>query len=337
MIRVVLSQEDRKSVEALLDDLSTLYGSAEDPEFLAEAPVLAHELPRAVRRALNEFRLKEPASALCVISGYPLDDSRIGPTPSHWKERQRHVIPLREEFLLVLLAFLLGDPIAWATQQDGALVHDIAPIKEHQGEQLGSGSTEELNWHTEDAFHSFRGDYLGMMCMRNRDRVPTTIAALDVAELDARTLEVLFQPHFTIRPDNSHLRKNRVDPEQDQLGVAHDRIEEMRTSPEKVAVLFGSPAAPYSRLDPYFMDEPEDPEAREALNRLIRLVDGLIQDLPLEAGDICFIDNFKAVHGRRPFKARFDGTDRWLKRVNITRDLRRSRAARTSAESRLLM
>jgi enduracididine beta-hydroxylase len=337
MMRVALSPEDRKRVEALLDDLSTLHGSAEDPGFLAEAPVLAHEFPPVLRRALNEFRLKEPASALCIISGYPLDDARIGPTPSHWKERQRHVVPLREEMFLVLLSFLLGDPIAWATQQDGALVHDIAPIQGHEAEQLGSGSAEELTWHTEDAFHSFRGDYLGMMCMRNRDQVPTTIATLDVVELDARTLEVLFQPHFTIRPDNSHLRKNRVDPEQDQLGAAHDRIEEMSTRPEKVAVLFGSPDTPYCRLDPYFMDEPEDPEAREALNRLVRLIDGRIQDVSLEAGEICFIDNFKAVHGRRPFKARFDGTDRWLKRVNITRDLRRSRAARSSAESRLLM
>ena len=86
--------------------------------------------------------------------------------------------------LLVLLGSLLGDLIAWSTQQDGAVVHDIAPIKTHEHDQLGSGSAEELTWHTEDAFHPCRGDYLGMMCLRNPDRVPTTFAALDVSALD---------------------------------------------------------------------------------------------------------------------------------------------------------
>jgi Fe(II)/alpha-ketoglutarate-dependent arginine beta-hydroxylase len=333
-MRVALTPEDKTRIGALLDDLAARYPSAEAPAFLSEAPVLSHELPLAVRRALLEFRLKEP-SPLCIISGYPLDDARIGPTPAHWKERQRHVVPLREEMLLVLLSFLLGDPIAWATQQDGALVHDIAPIPGHEKEQLGSSSAEELTWHTEDAFHPLRGDYLGMMCMRNHERVPTTLAAVDIAELDAPTLKVLFQPHFTIRPDNSHLRKNRGDAAPSE--AAHDRIEEMNTRPEKIPVLFGSPDAPYCRLDPYFMDEPEDPEARAALDRLVALINRHLQNVTLEAGDVCFIDNFKAVHGRRPFKARFDGTDRWLKRVNITRDLRRSRAFRAAADSRLLL
>jgi alpha-ketoglutarate-dependent taurine dioxygenase len=59
-------------------------------------------------------------------------------------------------------------------------------------------------------------------------------------------------------------------------------------------------------------------------------------DLVLEAGQVIFIDNFKAVHGRRPFKAHYDGTDRWLKRVNLTRDLRKSRELRETADSRVV-
>lgn len=98
-----------------------------------------------------------------------------------------------------------------------------------------------------------------------------------------------------------------------------------------------APDAPYCRLDPYFMDPPEDPAAREALDRLIRLINSHLEEVVLEPGEFCFIDNFKAVHGRRPFKARYDGQDRWLKRVNITRDLRRSRGSRPSSESRLLL
>jgi Fe(II)/alpha-ketoglutarate-dependent arginine beta-hydroxylase len=335
-MRITLDPTELGQTLELLDHTSARFQSAEQPEFLAEATVLAHELPRRVREALNKFRVFEPPSAICVISGYPIDEERVGPTPSHWKERHHCCKPVREEMLLALLGSLLGDVIAWATQQDGAVVHDIVPIQGHEKEQLGSGSEEELTWHTEDAFHPFRGDYLGMMCLRNPDRVPTTFAPVDVSGLDAMTLDLLFQPHYTIRPDHSHLHKNRVSPADETLEAAHERIEEMVTRPEKIPVLFGSPDSPYCRLDPYFMDPPENPSAREALDRLIQLVNSRIENLMLEAGEMCFIDNFKAVHGRRPFKARFDGRDRWLKRINITRDLRRSRSARSAPEARAL-
>lgn len=60
----------------------------------------------------------------------------------------------------------------------------------------------------------------------------------------------------------------------------------------------------------------------------------LIANALLSPGDE--IDNFRAVHGRKPFKARYDGKDRWLKRINIARDLRKSRPVRSAAESRII-
>ncbi len=337
-MRLTLSQEEARQVVGLATDLAARYGSSEDPEFVANASVHAHDLPIRLRLALNQFRLFEPQTAILRVAGYPISDEEIGLTPSHWKERQKHCIPVKEEIVLMLMGALLGDAIAWATQQDGALVHDIAPIKAHEKEQLGSGSAQELTWHTEDAFHPFRGDYLAMMCLRNPDRVPTTFAGLEVSGLDDETLDLLFEPHFTIRPDESHLVKNRIDPITGQaLTDAHSRIDEMNTRPAPISVLFGSRETPYCRLDPYFMDPPENPAAKEALDRLIDHMDSRLEDVTLEAGEVCFIDNFMAVHGRRPYKARFDGTDRWLKRLNITRNLRLSREARPASESRLLM
>jgi hypothetical protein len=43
------------------------------------------------------------------------------------------------------------------------------------------------------------------------------------------------------------------------------------------------------------------------------------------------------VHGRKPFRARFDGADRWLKRLNVARDLRKSRAVRQHADARTIV
>jgi hypothetical protein len=51
---------------------------------------------------------------------------------------------------------------------------------------------------------------------------------------------------------------------------------------------------------------------------------------------VLFVDNYRAVHGRRPFTARYDGTDRWLKRIGVSRDLRRSRDAGATGAARVI-
>ena len=340
MSRIVLTEPEVADVQALLAEVVARHRSPEDPEFLAEADVIAHDLPRRVRSALRRFRLFEPREAILTVSGYPVDQARVGPTPRHWRERDPANDTAPEEILLVLMGSLLGDPIAWSTQQDGRVVHDIFPIRGHEKEQLGSGSEELLTWHVEDAFHPYRGDYLGMMCLRNPDRVPTTFAPLARVRLGEEQLRVLASPFFTIRPDESHLPRNRGSgaggEDAEVRERAYRKIERMATDPERVPVLFGDPRAPYLRLDPYFMDPVEDPAAQATLDELIRGIDGALEDQVLEAGDFCFIDNFQAVHGRKPFSARYDGTDRWLKRINVVRDLRKSRDARRSSESRVL-
>jgi alpha-ketoglutarate-dependent taurine dioxygenase len=80
----------------------------------------------------------------------------------------------------------------------------------------------------------------------------------------------------------------------------------------------------------------DDVEASEALARFERIVDQKIGGVALQPGDIIFLDNFKVVHGRKPFKAYFNGKDRWLKRLNITRDLRKSRDSRIKPENRII-
>jgi Fe(II)/alpha-ketoglutarate-dependent arginine beta-hydroxylase len=343
MSRLVLTGDEVASIRSLLRELATRFRTPEDAQFLKEADVYAHELPRRVRAAFREFRLTEPKDALLAVSGYPVDQDKIGRTPRHWRDRDPSNDTTEEEMLLVLFGSLLGDVIGWSTQQDGRIVHDIFPIQGHEHEQLGSGSEELLTWHTEDAFHPYRGDYLGLMCLRNPDGVPTTFASLSRVDLTPEQARLLSEPHFTIRPDESHLAKNRGQsngrsPEEEALlQRAYAKIDQMWNAPEKIPVFSGGAESPYIRLDPYFMDPVRDNgEAQAALDELIRQVDEAIEDHALAPGDFIFVDNYKAVHGRKPFKARFDGTDRWLKRVNITRDLRKSREGRLTPDSRVI-
>lgn len=335
MSRLILQSDEIESIQGLLAEIVVGLSTVEDESFQANAPVYAQELPRRVRKQLYDFKLREPADAHLVISGYPVDQEKVGTTPGHWNQPGVSSV-LSEEALLVLFGSLLGDCLGWSTQQNGRVVHDILPIRGHENEQLGSGCEQPLWWHTEDAFHPYRGDYLGLMCLRNPDAVATTFAHFADLPLSDEEIDLLFEPHYTIRPDESHLLKNRPNPEGAPI-ESYELIERMNTRPEKIAVLSGDRRSPYVRIDPYFMDPVEDnAQAQAALDALIRVVDGRIEDVVLGAGDFCFIDNFKAVHGRKPFKARYDGQDRWLKRINITRDLRKSRTARHEPESRII-
>jgi Fe(II)/alpha-ketoglutarate-dependent arginine beta-hydroxylase len=340
-LRYTLDRSEVDAINSVAKRAASEHGSPEDSRFLNNAQLYAHELPRPVRAFLSDFRLSEPKNGYCVISGYPVDEAKIGPTPSHWKERREPLTTVEEEMLLILFGSLLGDVIAWSTQQSGFIVHNIMPIKADEDEQLGTGSKQLLSWHNEDAFHPFRGDYIGMMCLRNPDQVATTIACVDKVDLSNEQKALLFENHYMIHPDESHLKKNRGtvaanSPQEEKIEASYQGIEKMRTEAQKVAVLFGGIDSPYLRVDPYFMPRVEHQGAQEALDELIAAVDASIEEVVLQPGDYLFVDNFRAVHGRKPFNARYDGVDRWLTRINIARDLRKSRSARKSCTSRVI-
>ncbi len=315
MHRLELTDEEVAALLPLVKEVASRHGSVEEADFLDSASTYAQEFPRRIRAFLNAFRLTEP-SGVCVISGYPVDDFRIGKTPAHWRKGPGGSSTTEEEIFLNLCGALLGDAIAWAHQRDGIICQDLVPIEGHENEMIGSGSELDLVWHTEDARYPYRGDYIGLMCLRNPDAVPTTFASIDEVLLAPDQIEVLFETRFVFRPDPSH----PTDGER-----------------EKAPVLFGDPGSPYVRFDPYSMDRPETEEAGSAMDYLTRAIDENLTGVALLPGECLFIDNYKAVHGRSSFKARFDGTDRWLKRINIARDLRKSRGVRSAPASRMIL
>jgi Fe(II)/alpha-ketoglutarate-dependent arginine beta-hydroxylase len=342
MNTISLTAEEVGHLKALLAEMTARYSSVDDPAFLQEAALIAHELPRRIRVFLHNFKQLELLPGACMIRSYPIDDKRIGPTPDHWASRPNISQTLEEEMLFVLFGSLLGDVIGWASQQNGYVIHDVLPIKTDEDEQISTGSNQEIWWHNEDAFHPYRGDYVSLMCLRNPYNTPTTYASMDTIKLSPCHLKTLFEPRFIIRPDDSHSEQRGADvePASDDLSevrtTAYQHIHEMHVHPEKLALLSGDMKSPYIRIDPYFMNPPDDDEAQSALNALIKAVDAALSEVILQPGDFLFIDNFKTVHGRKAFSARYDGTDRWLKRMNVTRDLRKSRSARASVSSRII-
>lgn len=304
-----LSPGENASIMRLLE------GPAGQPLSGARARSLTRRLPERLLDFLYEFQLIEPAGGI-LVRGFTINDAEIGPTPTQWRNAISRTSTIVYERYLLLLASALGEVFAFQALQDGRLIQDLLPIPGEEDEKNGNSSRSLLDLHTEDAFHPNRCDYLGLLCLRNVDLIPTSYAEFTPSAVPPEVLEVLFQPRFIIKPDATHCLPDKSEP---------------------TALLWGARARPYLRVDDSYTDPlPGDPTAGEALSALMAALAATERAITLRPGEVVFIDNHLAVHGRRPFKARYDGTDRWLKRVSVTRDLRRSRALRDTSDSRLL-
>jgi Fe(II)/alpha-ketoglutarate-dependent arginine beta-hydroxylase len=255
-----------------------------------------------------------------VVRGGPVGD--VGPTPLRWQDAAAAGTARREEAYLALLGAVLGDLFAFRALQGGRLVQDLLPTPGQEQTKSGNSSASTLDLHTEDAFHPYRCDYLGLLCLRNDDRIPTGYAELRADLLPEPHRRVLAEPRFVVRPDDTHLVGG---------GTPAWLVD------ERVPLLFGGPDTPYLRFDDFFAEPlPGDRDAAAAIAALAAALGAAEQDALLSPGDVLFVDNYRAVHGRRPFAARYDGTDRWLKRISVSRDLRRSREARSGVGSRVV-
>ncbi|MEU9662928.1 arginine beta-hydroxylase, Fe(II)/alpha-ketoglutarate-dependent [Streptomyces chartreusis] len=341
MHHLTLTPEDNATLSPVLAELAKSYDTIEDPELILRAPVFARQLPVHVLEFLEEFRIGEP-SALCLISGLDVDEAELGATPEHWRDSQYGSPAFVQELFFLLCGSALGDVFGWSTQQDGRIMHDVLPIKGHEHYELGSNSLQHLSWHTEDAFHPCRGDYVALMCLKNPDAVETVVC--DAADLDWSQVDVeaLFEAEFTQMPDNSHQPENTAESTGDAVvdrlrARSFALIQSWNERPVKRPVLSGDRENPYMALDPYHMQtEGWSERSLRAFEGLCAQIESEMRGVSLRPGDVVFIDNFRAVHGRKSFRARYDGSDRWLKRLNITRNLRGSRAWRPAPHDRII-
>ncbi|SEG84469.1 arginine beta-hydroxylase, Fe(II)/alpha-ketoglutarate-dependent [Actinacidiphila yanglinensis] len=341
VLRMRVTPQEASRIRALIEEL----GAADTPpeERLTEFAVRAHDLPVRLRKLLTGFRLASDAPAAGILlSGLPVDEDALGPTPTEATAESSTEESARASTLLLLLASLLGEPFSFATQQRGKLMLDVFPVCGHEDTQLGSSSQTELEWHTEDAFHPHRADWIMLLGLRNPDRAPTMFAPVQDLELGEDVRDLLFEERYVILPDESHTvafnQATTGTGSGDHVSAAFDRIADMSTRPQRIAVLSGDRRFPFLRIDPAFMpEELGDPDAERALSLIGSEIHRTMQEIALGSGDLLVIDNKRAVHGRRPFTARFDGTDRWLRRINISADLRACADRRHGPNSRVLV
>ncbi|MFJ9690893.1 TauD/TfdA family dioxygenase [Kitasatospora sp. NPDC101183] len=287
-------------------ELLALHGSPASPALLADLPARCARLSEPLHLRLRPV---DTADGLFVLRGLDVDDARLGPTPGHWSKAGDS--GELWDVVLLLVSTLMGTPIAWEGQQDGRFVHNIVPSPGHEAEQTGASSSVLLTPHTEDAFHPGRAHLLLLCCMRNHDRIATTAASVRKADLPEADVEQLTRPVAPILPDD-----------------AYEQARQFGGRPDPVPTLFSTAEGLTMRYDPAYTPLEEADEAwRAAYGRLGEELARVSVAVALEPGDVLVVDNDLVVHGRVPFRARYDGTDRWLKRASARVEGRPTRPA----------
>lgn len=306
---VTLTRAERDEVELLAADLTDLPPrQVDDDGWLAAAREMSAQLPLRLRQTLRRFAQDAGSAGVLLLRNLPVRPEELPDTPSVRGSVQRAAtVPAGA---LLLIAHQLGEIIAFAEEKSGAMVQDVVPVPGMESFQGNAGSTT-LNMHVENAFHPYRPDYVGLLCLRN-DHDNT--AGLQVASIrralplvSDRVREILFQPRFvTEAPASFGLL--------DQRPVPH-------------GILGGAVDDPDIKID-LTSTIPQDDGARDAMAELGRALAEVCQTLILEPGDLAMTDNRLALHGRTEFRPRYDGRDRWLQRVFVNLDYRRSRQLR---------
>lgn len=203
-----------------------------------------------------------------------------------------------------LIAFgkSFGTPISYAQEQAGRLIQNMVPVHKTESAQISTSSKSELYLHTETAFHPYKPSHVLLLCMRGDSSAATTFALVDeiIEKLSHYEIEQLQIPQFSTSLDESFRSKGESD-----FNMTTSILRKIEHSDS------------WEMTFDWQLMKGLNSEASKILESMRKAVSSSVRDIVLEDRDLLVIDNKKVVHGRKSFQARYDGTDRWLKRLLV--------------------
>ncbi len=303
-----------KDINKIVDEIIKANPDLKTNAILAQIKCYSDELPRYIREYIYEYKLKSKIKVL--VFNLSLEQYSFGSTPTKIAESFEKETISKIEILHCLISSVLGEIFTWSSIQNGNIINEVFPIKENMDKPISSGSNNVFDLHTEDAFHPFMGEYLSLFCLKNFNNAATILSSFDISEMSEKVIDILFEKRFLIGPN-----------------IAHN----VNTQNEKFSILFGNRKFPFLRINLNNIKVlKNDDDARNALDTITRVLQENIIKYPMKSGDLMFIDNFRTVHGRDIYYPKYDGTDRWLKRLYITNDLKKSSEFKSTIDSRII-
>ncbi|MEU8520554.1 TauD/TfdA family dioxygenase [Streptomyces sp. NBC_01216] len=268
------------------------------------AYVLRRHLPGQILDALGAFRVDGRHALL--LSNLPQQDFPPTPINGYGDEPALSLVNAVHFGLVQLLGMT---PYAVDYENWGRLIRNVVPNPAASGTTSSWGADSEFFWHSDNPHLPFgepgtdpRGyvpRYLTFYTVRNEERVPTEIAAVDdvVPYIDPALLRSLERPGFVVGapdsndfPDSPELLEDTALFDQDEAGRQRMRYDSGTTRGAT----------------------PEAEQDVRALRGALEQVRG--SALTLGTGDFLVFDNYRVVHRRRAFSPGPATTARWLRR-----------------------
>jgi L-asparagine oxygenase len=291
-------------------------GDAYDESTISEIREAAGAIcPDRLWQKLDALRRRISPSGSLLIHGLE-PPSCLPPTPVESNAMGPGELTLLSEVMELAMALLLGEPVAYQAEKNGALVQHVFPVRSEEGAPSNESSDIRLDLHTELVFSrrqperlldAASPDFILLYCLRSDPgRMAETLIA-EVADICARVqdsdLAVLREPRFELRAPYSFTRDDPSD----------------RPWVGPVSLLGRNESLATAAFDLACGARGADEEAGQALAALREAASepGVVSSIRLEPGDLLILDNRRCVHGRTRFTAYYDGNDRWIQRIYV--------------------
>lgn len=319
ILRLEITENESRSIRGLLDEILADRRMRDQFFLLEQSHVLAQDLPRRVRETFYRFRRQEAEAVLHVV-GSPVLVDGVPPTPGGYLETEPGFELNDAQVLHGLYGSLLGEAFGFTSQRNGSIYNTIVPLPGYASTpNSSSGSNHDFGFHVEDAFHPMRGDFIGLVCMRNAEQAPTTISCVDgIDTLKPEERDILFEPLFDVGHNPIHRTSGLV-------------------AEQRQPVFYGLPDRPYLTINFASLDLRKFTGLqRSALANLLAYLEYNRASVVLQSREYVYIDNYRCAHARDAFEPQYGDEARWLTRVVFTSDLRKSRTLRESTLARAI-
>lgn len=302
VLEFTLNDQDRARLNSSLLDLPDPYCdfAAFDSELLSMRSLLPNELVIA----LDKLRYGNSSYVGILIRNLPID-ADLPPTPPLGTAANTKSTFVSEG-ASAMLAKELGFIFGYEQERTGAIIQNIVPEEEHVNLNSSEGSKAALQYHIDNGYLDCRPDFVNLFCVRSDPNQETKTIIIDaqaiVSALSKEVLKQLSKPEYQIRFSYSFVKRDS----------------DLEWSDPK-PILSG----PRSNLElcvKFGVTRGTTPGAKNALELLQQACAHATNTtaLSLQQGDALVLSNRRAIHSRSPFKAKFDGTDRWLQRIYVT-------------------
>ena len=287
------------------------FSPSQQPQlFCQEIKSLLRDIPETIYNTFIHFK-KYGSKTGCLLLHIPLDDD-TPPTPDGNQYKLGETTELSK--IQAICMTIMGEMVAYEAEGYGNLFQDVVPLKSMLNQQTSTGSNFELEIHTEQAFSQLRPDILSLSCLRGDPNAFTYILHVEsiLQNMTEHEIALLKQPLWKIGVDLS-FKINES-----------EFIEGNIRGP--FPILQGSEENPILVFDQDLMFGLTE-ESDSLIDKIVGLYYRERNSYNLTSGDIIFIDNNRAVHGRSSFFPKFDGLDRFLIRSFLVFDYERVKHA----------